>query len=113
MSKVTGIQLESNSNIATGADLKIHVKRDDSNQIEQGLMIGNTINQNQALMLIASPSDFKSSPTLGVSLMDLMLDEDYLAFRHRIREHFLKDGLKVRRIQLENGKPLIIEASYE
>lgn len=113
MIKVTGIQLESNSDIVNGADLKIRVKRSDSNQITQGLVIGNTMNQNQALMLIASPSDFKSSPTLGVSIMDLMLDEDYLGFRHRIREHFLKDGLKVRSIQLESGKPLIIDANYE
>jgi hypothetical protein len=113
MKKAIGILLHDSNDAASGVDIKILIKRGDSNQIEQGLLIGNTMNQNQALMLIASPGDFKANPTLGVSINDLMLDQDYLGCRHRIREHFLKDGLNVRRIQLESNKPIVIDASYE
>jgi hypothetical protein len=113
MKKAIGILLNDSIDAANGVDIKIQLKRGDSNQIEQGLLIGNTMNQNQALMLIASTGDFKANPTLGVSINDLMLDQDYLGCRHRIREHFLKDDLKVRSIQLESGKPLIIDANYE
>jgi hypothetical protein len=42
-----------------------------------------------------------------------MMDEDYLRFRHRIRDHFSKDGLKVKSVELSKNQPLKIEAEYE
>lgn len=94
-------------------DLKIEVVRGSDGLITQGLVIGDTMNQNQALILIANPGEFKTEPTIGVAIDELIFDNDYLRFRHRIREHFEKDGLKVKSIQLSEGKPLLIDASYE
>ncbi|MNG13294.1 hypothetical protein D3C84_969650 [compost metagenome] len=94
-------------------DLKIEVLRDSDGKITQGMVVGDTMNQNQALILIANPGEFKFSPTIGVAIDELLLDNDYLRFRHRIREHFAKDGLIVKSVELSEGKPLKIDASYE
>ena len=110
--KTKGIQLADNTNTLGGVDLIIQVKRGSDGLIGQGIMVGDTMNQNQALLLIANPGEFKNNPTIGVAIDELLLDNDFLRFRHRIREHFAKDSLIVRNVQLENGKPLLIDASY-
>jgi len=109
--KDTGIQFTDGT--LQDLDLKIEVLRGSDGLITQGLVIGNIMNQNQALILIANPGEFKTEPTIGVAIDELIFDNDYLRFRHRIREHFEKDGLKVKSIQLSEGKPLLIDASYE
>lgn len=109
--KNTGIQFTDGNQEAF--DLKIEVQRDSKGLITQGLVIGDTMSQNQALILIANPGELKNEPTLGVAINELLFDNDYLRFRHRIRDHFEKDGLTVKNIQLSEGKPLLIEASYE
>jgi hypothetical protein len=111
--KDRGIQLADNSDSLQGMDLKIDVVRDASGKITQGLVIGNTMNQNQAMIIVANPGEFKFSPTLGVAIDELLLDGDYLRMRHRIREHLEKDGMKVRSIDFSEGQPLVIDASYE
>lgn len=109
--KDRGIQLTDGT--LNDIDLKIEVVRGSDGLITQGLVIGDTMNQNQALILIANPGEFKTEPTIGVAIDELIFDNDYLRFRHRIREHFEKDGLKVQSIQLSEGKPLLIDATYE
>lgn len=94
-------------------DLKIDVIRDENGLIIQGLVIGDTMNQNQAIIIISNPGEFKFNPTIGVAIGDLLLDDDYLRFRHRIREHLTKDGMKVKSVELSKDKPIKIEASYE
>lgn len=110
--KSKAIQLVDSANGIESIDLKIDVKRDSNGLIIQGLCVGNTMPQNQALMLIANPGEFMFNPTIGVAIDELLLDEDYLRFRHRIRDHFAKDGLIVRSVQLDANKPLLIEANY-
>lgn len=112
MPKDKGIQL--NDNISEGQilDLKVEVKRDSLGKITQGLVIGNTLQQNQALILITQPGENKFNPDLGVGIADMLLDHDYLNYRHRIREHYAKDGLKVTHLDLYENKPLRIDANY-
>lgn len=112
MPKDKGIQL--NDNISEGQilDLKVEVKRDSLGKITQGLVIGNTLHQNQALILITQPGENKFNPDLGVGIADMLLDHDYLNYRHRIREHYAKDGLKVTYLDLYENKPLRIDANY-
>jgi len=111
--KSNAIQLTDSTDGVDSIDLKIDVKRDSNNLITDGLCVGNTMPQNQALMLIANPGEFMFNPTIGVAIGDLLLNDDYLRFRHRIREHFAKDGLVVKSVQLDGQKPLLIEADYE
>jgi hypothetical protein len=110
--KNRGIQLEDTQDGLQGVDLKIEVIRENG-LITQGLVIGDTLKQNQAMIIIANPGELKFNPTIGVAIDELILDNDYLRMKHRIREHLEKDGMKVNSVDFSEGKPLIIEANYE
>ncbi len=109
--KDRGIQLTDGN--TAGIDLKIVVVRDSDNKIVNGLVVGDILRQNQALIVVSSPGELKFNPTIGVSIRDLLLDNDYLRIRHRIREHLAKDGMKVDSVDLSEKEPLKIEARYE
>lgn len=113
MAKNIGIQVIDNTDEGTVLDLKINPVRNADNKIVRGLVIGHTLEQNKAFILIGQPNDFKSHPTLGVGFEDNLLGEDLLEYRHKIREHFAKDGLKVTQLDLYNLEGVKIEAHYE
>jgi hypothetical protein len=111
--KNKGIQLADSSLGLQSIDLKIDVLRDEIGMITQGLVVGEILNQNQAVILIANPGEFPFNPKLGVAIDELLLDDDYLKFKHRIREHLVKDGMIVKSIDFSSVTPLKIDASYE
>ena len=108
-----GIQLTDNTENGELMDMKIVPVTDPSGLIVSGLALGNTLQQNKALILIAQPNDFKFDPTLGVGLEDSLLSDDLLEYRHRVREHFAKDGLKIKVLDLYTKERIDIQASYE
>jgi hypothetical protein len=110
--KGIGIQLNDSVNVLESVDLKVTLVTE-GGLITQGLVVGNTLNQNQALIIMANPGEFPFSPTLGVAIDELLLDNDYLRMRHRIREHLAKDGMKVKKLEFSKNKHLEIEAYYE
>jgi hypothetical protein len=111
--KSKGIQLNDNNDSGDVLDLKIIVVRDSAGMIVSGLVVGDTLEQNKAMILIAHQGEFKFNPDLGVGLGDVALSSDYLVFRHRIREHFLKDGLIISVLDFSENKPIKIIANYE
>lgn len=111
--KRTGILLNDDNDSGEVLDLKVVTVRDAGGLIVSGLTVGDTLEQNKALIVIAHQGDFKFNPDLGVGIEDILLDSDFLAFRHRIREHLGKDGLRVDNLDFSQGKPLKIDASYE
>jgi len=112
MGKDTGIQLIDSNEDGEILDLKIDVRRDASGKIIQGIVVGNTLQQNKALILMSHQGDVKSRIDIGVGFEDLLLAENYLEYRHRTREHFLKDGLITKQLDLYPNKPIIIDAHY-
>lgn len=116
MPKDKGIQLNDHNDPATGGeimDLKIDPVRGADGKIMNGLVVGKTLKQNQALLLLAQPGDLKFAPTLGVGIEDALLSDDFLVFRHLIREHFAVDGMRVNRLDFYPGKPFKVEAVYQ
>lgn len=111
--KAIGIQLIDDNDQGDVLDLKINVIRDSAGMIVSGLVVGNTLEQNKAIILIAHQGELKANPDLGVGLGDLLNSSDYLEFRHLIREHFAKDGLVVETLDLYENKPIKIIANYE
>lgn len=111
--KGIGIQVNDHNDTAAILDLKIEPKRDSSNKIISGLVVGVTLEQNISLLLLMHQGEMKSKPDLGVGIGDLLLGEDYLVFRHKIRDHLKKDGLVVNQLDLYDGKPFKIVAEYE
>lgn len=111
--KAVGLQYNDNDDNGEILDLKVLTVRDSKDKIVSGLVVGNTLEQNKASILIAQQGEFKFNPDLGVGLGDIALSSDYLAYRHKIREHFTKDGLVVETLDLFENKPFKIIADYE
>lgn len=111
--KAVGIQYNDNDDNGEVLDLKVISVLDSAGKIVSGLVVGNTLEQNKASILIAHQGEFKFNPDLGVGLGDIALSSDYLEYRHKIREHFTKDGLVVETLDLFENKPLKIIANYE
>lgn len=110
--KGIGIQVNDHNDTGEILDLKIEPIRDSSNKIVSGLVIGVTLEQNISLMMLAQQGELKSNPDIGVGIADIVLSEDYLFFRHKIRAHLKKDGLTVSQLDLFDGKPFKIVAQY-
>ncbi|QFG53632.1 hypothetical protein [Chryseobacterium sp.] len=108
-SKATGIQYRGGDVY----DLEIRVQKDAAGKIMSGFVVGPTIEQNMACLLIAEPGDYKFDFGLGVGLRSALLDEDLLKYRHAIKQHFAQDGLNVRHLELYNLETFSINAEYE
>lgn len=76
-------------------DLDIRPVRDSSGKILGGTVIGDTLAQNQALIIGCHKGEFKEAPYLGVGISDMLLDHDPLAWRTEIREQLELDGQTV------------------
>ena len=111
--KGRAIQVIDNTDEGTILDLKINPVRNENGRIIQGVVIGNTLEQNKAFLLMARAGDFKANPTLGVGIQDALLSSDLLEYRHKVREQFAKDGLKITNLDLYNLKKIKIACSYE
>lgn len=112
MVKRTGIQLIDNNDEGVVMDTKIQPVYDAQGKILRGMVIGDTLEQNKALLLIAQQGELKFNPDIGVGILDMTLSEDYLVYRHKIQEHFAKDGLQASKVELYKNKPIVINADY-
>jgi len=71
---------------------------------------GECLNQQQALLLMAVPGDYKQYPTTGVGLS--VLDENETEVKQEIRVQFKKDGLVIKQLKKVDGN-LVIVADHE
>jgi hypothetical protein len=106
------IQLIDNNDGGQLGDLKIDVVRDITGLITSGLVVGDTLVQNQWMILMSRPGELKFSPTLGVGLQDALFSDDLLGFRHLIRQQFKKDGLVLTEFDLYDIANINIKAKY-
>jgi hypothetical protein len=110
--KDRAIQLNDTQDEGVPFDLKVDVKKDLDGKIISGLVIGSTLQQNKALILLVNPGELKEYPTLGVGFISLLLSEDFLFIRHTIRQNFSKDDLNITELDLYSVKNIKIEANY-
>ena len=100
-----GISLDENF------DLDILPVRGADGKIKRGLHLSETLPQNQAIILAVQPGEIKDMPYLGVGIEDMLLDNDWLTWRRKIRMNMELDGQKVKGVELKNDK-LSIDATY-
>jgi len=105
MSKNTGIQLTSS------LELSIYPVRDSTGLIVSGITIGDTLYQNQYMILNAQKGEFKENPTLGIGINDMASDDDLNEWEKAIREDFAKDGLKVDKLSITTSG-MEVKADY-
>lgn len=101
---MTGIQLKD-------YEPQINIKRDSLGQITQGLTLGETLQQNQAVILAMHQGELKERPMMGVGISDMLLDNDPIYWRTMIKEQLEMDGQKVGSVKLTKTG-IQIEATY-
>ena len=103
-----GIGIQLNNDL----ELAVQPVRDASGRIVAGMQLGESLYQNQALILVMHPGSLKLSPLVGVGISDALLDNDFLAWRQKVRRQMELDGQKVRSVQFSNTENLELDASY-
>lgn len=77
----------------------------------EGLALGETTPQNQALIIHSHKGEFREHPALGVGISDMLLDHNPLYWRGRIREALELDGQSVDKIKITQTS-IIVDAHY-
>lgn len=103
----TGILLDGNF------DLKVNVKKDAAGKIVSGVEVGQTLFQNQAVILLMQPGELKMNPVMGVGFENVILDTDYAGWRQRIRKQMQLDGQKNTVVYFGNNQNLAIDGGYQ
>lgn len=102
---MNGIQL-------TDYDLTVNVLRDSSGKISGGLVIGDILRQNQALILLLHKGELKSDPSVGVGISDMLLDHNLQIWKREIREQMELDGQKVDSVDV-SASGITVDAEYD
>lgn len=92
-------------------DLAVDVRRDASGKITGGLVVGDILRQNQALILVMHKGELKSDPSVGVGISDMLLDHNFPIWKKEIREQMELDGQKVDSVQITTSG-LVIDSKY-
>lgn len=74
--------------------------------------LGDTLAQNQALIVVSNPGEFKQHPALGVGIENWILDDNPGNLPAEVKRQLKSDGMTVSRVALEGGE-LVISAYYE
>lgn len=106
MAKETGILVDETH------DLEIVVTRDAQEKIIAGLQLGDVTNQNIHTILKAQPGEIKESPTVGVGIDNILLDHDYLLYKHKVRQQLDAEGMQVNYLEID-GQNIEINANYK
>lgn len=94
-------------------DLRIRVVRDKEEKILSGVCIGDVTRQNQLMLLSSNKGDFKSSPLLGIGLIDYVNDEQADSLLREIRSQLKQIGMNINRLGISSSGLLEIDADYE
>ncbi|MDE6483477.1 MAG: hypothetical protein K2L01_06960 [Rikenellaceae bacterium] len=109
MSKRTGILIDPDT-----GDLRLSLVRDRHGLITEGLEIGETAYQNQALILQAFKGEFKEHPVLGAGISDMVCDHETAGWKREIAIQLESDGMKINECRLDiNDNKLTIDATYD
>ena len=92
-------------------DLAIKVQKDKFGKIISGLVVGDILHQNQALLLSMRKGELKENPSVGVGLSDMLLSHNLTEIRNEIKQQLELDGQTVDKIILTPTK-IGIEAHY-
>ena len=80
--------------------------------IENGtLSLGDILRQNQTLLLLLHKGELKERPALGVGISDMLLDNDPIYWRTKIKEQLEMDGQRVGSVKIMRDG-IQIESTY-
>lgn len=89
----------------------IQPHRGPDGKIISGLVVADTLHQNQALILHLHKGELKERPMAGCGISDMLLDNDPIYWRTLIREQLEMDRQTVTNIKITT-KSIEIDAQY-
>ena len=92
-------------------EVVIQPHRGPDRKIISGLVIGDTLHQNQALILHLHKGELKERPMAGCGISDMLRDNDPIYWRTLIREQLEMDRQTVTNIKITT-KSIEIDAQY-
>ena len=95
----------------TDYDLSVSVEYNSEGRISSGLVVGDILHQNQALILGLHKGDLKDDVSVGVGIDRMIMDSDWLSWQREIRDQLEMDGQTVESV-LVDSKSIKIKASY-
>lgn len=108
MSKGRGVRLANSNGIL---DIEISLIKDSNGLILQGMVLGDTTEQNKALILICHEGEIKEYPDFGCGIEDIVNDHDFLLWERKITGMFERDGMKDVIVKLKPNN-IEIQARY-
>ena len=94
-----------------GITAVIQPHRGADGKITSGLVVGDTLHQNQTLILHLHKGELKEQPMAGCGISDMLLDNDPIYWRTLIREQLEMDRQTVTNIKITT-KSIEIDAQY-
>lgn len=94
-----------------GFEPSVKVRYGPDGKITEGLQVGDTLRQNQALILVLHKGELKERPSTGCGIEDMLLDNDPMYWRSLIREQMEMDGQTVSKVAVTKTG-ITIEATY-
>jgi hypothetical protein len=108
MSKDIGIQISSET---ANYECAFSLVKNSEGLIEQGLIIGNIVPQNQALILIMEKGELKEYPKFGVGINGIINDNELEYWKKEIVSMMEQDGMSLASLELTT-EGLKIEGGY-
>lgn len=97
-------------------DIQVNASRDKQGLITGGFMLGNVTKQNQVTIITMHPAEIKEAPTVGVGISSMLMSEETLLYKHKIREQLEADGQRVSYLNIktteDNKTDIQINANY-
>lgn len=99
--------------IGADGDLMVKPLKDGKGLVLSGLLLGNSVYQNQYIILKSHKGELKEWPALGVGITDMANSNDIAGWSAEIREQLEKDGMRVEKLAFDRNMNLEIDANYE
>lgn len=93
------------TDIILGTDFDLDIENSD-------WVLGDATQQHQYLLLLAEKGEIREFPTRGVGIKTWLLDDQSGDLNGAIKREYEADGMKVKRVRIENGK-ILVNAHYE
>ncbi|AMA48982.1 hypothetical protein [Flavobacterium covae] len=75
--------------------------------------IGYSDNQHQEQILLANKGEFREFPELGVGIIQMLDDDDYMSVLIEAKKNLEYDGMKINNIKFEENGILNIDGNYK
>ena len=91
---------------------EVVVIRDTEGKIRGGLVVGNILEQNQAMLLLCHKGEIKEFGEIGLGIEDMLNDNELDRWKRDITYMLSQDGMKVKRLEI-GEEEIRLEAEYE